>query len=39
MNKFLPLLFTLFTILGNYYIPILNKVSVKDISNNNKFEA
>jgi hypothetical protein len=39
MNKYLPLFFTLLTIFGNYYIPILNKSSVKEISNNNKFDA
>ena len=39
MNKYLPLFFTLLTIFGNYYIPILNKSSVKKISNNNKFDA
>ena len=39
MINLLPLLFTIITIFGNYYIPILNDVSVKDVSENNKFDA
>lgn len=37
MIKYLPLVFTLLTIFGNYYIPILNKLNVGDISK--KFDA
>ena len=39
MIKYLPLLFTLLTIFGNYYIPVLNKANVKDINNDKKFDA
>lgn len=39
MNKYLPLIFTILTIFGNYYIPILNNVSVKEISENNKYDS
>ena len=39
MINLLPLLFTLITIFGNYYIPILNDASVKDVSENNKFDS
>ena len=39
MQKYLPLIFTILTIFGNYRIPIMNKINVKDVSDNNKFES
>lgn len=39
MINLLPLLFTIITIFGNYYIPILNDASVKDASEDKKFDS
>lgn len=39
MKQYLPLIFTILTVFGNYYIPILNKANVKDINEDNKLYA
>jgi hypothetical protein len=39
MNKNIPLIFTILTIFGNYYIPTINNNSVGFVAGENKLDA